>query len=111
VCVTIGSTPRLGGASFGVFFLGFFTSRLRASLFPMPNSMPRIAPTFQDGKFQEDPLPTERRTARNGCATKAGLLLALSDETEVGAEVEALDADLKRSAAAMEQVFEQGLQE
>jgi hypothetical protein len=27
---------RLGGAYFGVFFLGFFASRLRLSLFPMP---------------------------------------------------------------------------
>jgi hypothetical protein len=48
---------------------------------------------------------------RNACATKAGLLVALSDEAEVGAEAEALDADLERSAAAVEQVFEQGLQE
>src|SRR5258708_1302717 len=51
------------------------------------------------------------RVNRNGCATKAGLLLAASDEAEVGAEAEALDADLERSATAMEQVFEQGLQE
>ena len=34
---------RLGGAYFGVFFLGFFASRLRLSLFPIPNSMPRLA--------------------------------------------------------------------
>jgi hypothetical protein len=34
---------RLGGANFGVFFLGFFASRLRLSLFPIPNSMPRMA--------------------------------------------------------------------
>jgi hypothetical protein len=34
---------RLGGAYFGVFFLGFFASRLRLSLFPMPPSMPRVA--------------------------------------------------------------------
>ena len=33
---------RLGGAYFGVFFLGFFASRLRLSLFPIPNSMPRL---------------------------------------------------------------------
>jgi hypothetical protein len=31
---------RLGGTYFGVFFLGFFASRLRLSLFPIPNSMP-----------------------------------------------------------------------
>ena len=98
--------------------MGYFVSRPRRSLFPMPNSMPRIAQTFQDGKFQREPLPTEKRTGpemlgagRNACATKAGLLVALSDEAEVGAEAEALDADLKRSAAAVEQVFEQGLQD
>jgi hypothetical protein len=51
------------------------------------------------------------RINRNGCATKARLLLAASDEAEVGAEAEALDAHLKRSAAAVEQVIEQGLQE
>ena len=34
---------RLGGAYFGVFFFGFFASRLRLSLFPIPNSMPRLA--------------------------------------------------------------------
>ena len=33
---------RLGGAYFGVFFFGFLASRLRLSLFPMPNSMPRV---------------------------------------------------------------------
>jgi hypothetical protein len=73
--------------------------------------MPWIASTFQDGKFQRDPLPTEKRTGRIASATKAGLLLGLSDEAEVGAEAEALDAQLKRSTAAMEQIFEQGLQE
>lgn len=30
------------GSGFGTFFFGFFTSRLRASLFPMPNSMPQF---------------------------------------------------------------------
>jgi hypothetical protein len=90
----MGCAKRLGGASFGVFFLGFFTSRLRASLFPMTNSMPRIAPGFQDGKFQTGPLPTEKRTGRIACATKAGLLLALSDEAEVGARAEAADRDV-----------------
>ena len=34
---------RLGGANFGVFFFGFFASRLRLSLFPIANSMPRMA--------------------------------------------------------------------
>ena len=34
---------RLGGANFGVFFFGFFASRLRLSLFPIPNSMPHAA--------------------------------------------------------------------
>ena len=33
---------RLGGTYFGVFFFGFFASRLRLSLFPIPNSMPRL---------------------------------------------------------------------
>lgn len=60
VWVAIGCPSRVGGASFGVFFLGFFTSRPRRSLFPIPNSMPRIAPAFQGGKFQTDPLPTGR---------------------------------------------------
>jgi hypothetical protein len=33
-----------GGLSFGgAFFLGFLTSRLRASLFPMANSLPQVA--------------------------------------------------------------------
>jgi hypothetical protein len=36
-------------------------------------------------------------------SAKARLLLALSDEAQVGAEAEALDTDLKRSATAMEQ--------
>jgi hypothetical protein len=34
---------RLGGTYFGVFFFGFLASRLRLSLFPIPNSMPRLA--------------------------------------------------------------------
>ena len=89
--------------------MGFFASRPRRSLFPMANSMPRIAPSFQDGKFQREPLPTEKRTGRIAFATKAGLVVALGDEAEIGAE--ALDAHLKRSAAAVEQIFEQGLQE
>ena len=91
--------------------MGFFASRPRRSLFPMANSMPRIAPSFQDGKFQREPLPTEKRTGRIAFATKAGLVVALGDEAEIGAEAEALDAHLKRSAAAVEQIFEQGLQE
>jgi hypothetical protein len=84
----------------------------------MSNSMPRIAATFQDGKFQREPLPTEKRTGpemlgagRIAFATKAGLVVALGDEAEIGAEAEELDAHLKRSAAAVEQIFEQGLQE
>jgi hypothetical protein len=40
-----------------------------------------------------------------------GLLLALSDEAKPGDEAERLDAHLKRSAAAMEQGFEQGFQD
>jgi hypothetical protein len=30
------------GSAFGTFFFGFFTSRLRASLFPMPHRMPQF---------------------------------------------------------------------
>jgi hypothetical protein len=30
------------GSGFGAFFFGFFTSRLRASLFPMPHRMPQF---------------------------------------------------------------------
>jgi hypothetical protein len=30
------------GSGFGTFFFGFFTSRLRASLFPMPHRMPQF---------------------------------------------------------------------
>ena len=73
--------------------------------------MPRIAATFQDGKFQREPLPTEKRTGRIACATKAGLLVALGDKAEPGAEAEALDACLERSATTMEEIFQQGLQE
>lgn len=29
------------GSGLGTFFFGFFTSRLRASLFPMPHRMPQ----------------------------------------------------------------------
>jgi hypothetical protein len=72
----------------------------------MSNSMPRIAPAFQDGKFQTDPPWKEEEWRGELAATKARLLFALSDEAEVGAEAETLDADLKRSATATEQVFE-----
>ncbi|MGD0403391.1 MAG: hypothetical protein ABSB66_09345 [Candidatus Acidiferrales bacterium] len=30
------------GSGLGTFFFGFFTSRLRASLFPMPHRMPQF---------------------------------------------------------------------
>jgi len=39
------------------------------------------------------------------------LFLAAGYEAQPGAEAKALDADLERSATAMEQVFQQGLQE
>jgi hypothetical protein len=68
----------------------------------MPNSMPRIAQTFQDGKFQREPPPTEKRTGRIACATAAGLLVALGDEAGVGAEA----ADRDVFAEAEEEEFD-----
>jgi len=59
---------RLGGAYFGVFFLGFFASRLRLSLFPIPNSMPRLG-QFMIGNVRGEVSP-DYRLRPNSCRSR-----------------------------------------
>jgi hypothetical protein len=93
------------------FFLGLFCFA-SSSVFVSHNRQDATnRRRFPGGETSKDPPWKGKEWRGELAATKAKLLFALSGEAEVGAEAKALDTDLKRSAAAMEQVFEQGLQE
>jgi hypothetical protein len=58
------------GSGLGAFFFGFFTSRLRASLFPMPHRMPQflyfatVSVVCQIKREMRDPRPGVRSSRR-----------------------------------------------